>query len=82
MSEVEAVIPTPPMVEGLHCSDRVPMVEGSAFGERTRGGEKGLLPLLRVQFSGVSPEDRVRRDAPAAAGQPPDEDAYAPQNAR
>jgi hypothetical protein len=37
-------------------------------GERTPGGEKGPLPLLRVQLSGVPPENSVRRDAPAAAG--------------
>jgi hypothetical protein len=32
-------------------------------GERTPGGEKGPLPLLRVQLSGVPPENSVRRDA-------------------
>jgi hypothetical protein len=36
----------------------------------------------RVKVSGVSPENPVRRDAPAAAWQPPDGDAYAPRTSR
>jgi hypothetical protein len=46
-------------------------------GERTPGGEKGPLPLLRVQLSGVPPETLF--------GETPNntrEDAYAPQKLR